>query len=140
MLSAAGAAAQTRARAKQIGRIAEKVADAFASHDFGRLDRLRLFEGKLKLVIDTPTADYMIGEFQYFRFRSFMRLEQWLTSRENNIGLPFRLYIPFRGCRREVCRFESEGGILHNRLYVEKVSFYYRKKRPFIKAVYLLYG
>ena len=134
LIGANAAAAQTRAQKKQIVQVAQKIAEV---DDLGRLDRLGLIRGSVKIVIRHSISED--PEFEIKRFRSFRAAERWLDSRTID-GFPMRMSMPFKGCARGVCTFESEGGILHNRLYLKRILYGYRKKRLFIKAVYFLDG
>jgi len=133
LVSAMTVAAQTRSSKNQIARLAQKIAE---TDDLGRLDRLGLIRGSVRIVIQHSIAE---PEFEIKRFRSFKAAERWLDSREID-GFPMRMSMSFKGCGKSVCTFESEGGILHNRLYTKKVIFGYRKNRPYVKAVQFLDG
>ncbi|HEX9959687.1 MAG TPA: hypothetical protein VGB00_01980 [Pyrinomonadaceae bacterium] len=128
------AQAQSRSNNKQIKRIAENVS---GTPDLSVLDRLRLIRGNLKIVIEHSISE---PTFEVRHFRSFRAAERWLTSREQPRGFPRRTALPFSGCRKGICTFGSDGGILHNQLYIKKILYGYRKKRPYIKAVYFLDG
>ena len=133
LVSAATVAAQTGSSKSRIARLAQKIADV---DDLGSLDRLGLIRGSVKIVIRHSIAE---PEFESKSFRSFKAAERWLDSREID-GFPVRMSMPFKGCGKSVCTFESEGGILHNRLYTKKIIFGYRKNRPYVKAVQFLDG
>lgn len=126
-----GAQAQTRG---QIERIARKINEV---DDLGRLDRLGLIRGSVKIVIQHTAWEG--PEFEVRRFRSFRAAERWLDSRSRD-GFPRRMSLPLAGCARGVCTFDTNGGILHNQLYRKKILYGFRNKRLYIKAVYFLDG
>lgn len=128
------AQAQSRSNNKQIERLAENVSQ---TPDLSALDRLRLIRGSVKIVIEHSISE---PTFEVRHFRSFRAVERWLASREQPPGFPRRMALQFSGCRKGVCTFDSVGGILHNQLYIKKILYGYRQKRPFIKAVYFLDG
>ena len=124
--------AQSRSQEKQIERIAAKIAD---TDDLGRLDQ-RLIRGSLKIVIEYDAGEPLPD---VRRFRSFKAAERWLKSRERD-GFPIRMFCELEGCREGRCYFDIVGGMSHNRLYTKKILYGYRKKRPYIKAIYFLAG
>lgn len=145
LASAAVVEAQAHSKKKQIERLAAKVADAYESYNLSSLDRLRLFRGNVKIVIEYSILDWADPsskdeQFKVRRFQSFKSAERWLTSREGEGGTPFRESRPLAGCRKGRCTFDFNGGILHNHLYLQKIFYGYRKNRLFIKKVYLLNG
>lgn len=133
-------AAQSRTGRKRLARTAETIADAYSMRDLGRLDRLGLIRGTVKIVIEHSLAQEDSGEFVVRRFSSFYRAERWLANRHPQPGLPFRAVREFQGCRRGTCTFWEDGGILHNQLYLEKILYGYRNGRLFIKELYFLDG
>ena len=131
--SAAPLAAQTRAQKREIVRLAQKIANV---DDLGELDRLGLIRGSVKIVIEHSISE---PEFEGENFPSFKAAERWLDRRERS-GFPMRVSLPFKGCGTRICTFESEGGILHNHLYLKQIFFGYRNNRPFVKAIQYLDG
>lgn len=73
------------------------------------------------------------------RFASLARAEAWLKSREHE-DLPARSVKPFQKCAKGVCTFDFNGGILHNNLYLKKITYGVRNGCPYIKTIYLLDG
>lgn len=133
MVSAAAVAAQTRASKKELVRLARQID---ATNDLGSLDRLGLIRGSVKIVIEHSISE---PEFEGKRFRSFKAAARWLDSREID-GFPVRTSMSFKGCGTHICTFESEGGILHNHLYLKQIFFGYRNKRLYVKAIQFLDG
>lgn len=42
-------------------------------------------------------------------------------------------------CKKGMCTFDN-AGLLHNNLYLKKITYGFTKGRPYIKAVYFLDG
>lgn len=114
--------------------------EAYTAKELGKLDAERPFFGKVKIVIEHS----LLGDTDKDRFeiKEFMTLEQgerWLRRREHE-GFPARNTRPLLGCKRGVCTYDFDGGILHNQLYLQQISYAYRSRRPYIKTIYLLDG
>lgn len=134
------AAQETRAQRKRLAQTAKIVAVAYQTRDLGRLDRLGLLRGTVKIVIEHSIPQEDSGQFVVRRFPSFYRVERWLANRHPQPGLPFRAVQSFAGCRRGSCAFDQDGGILHNQLYLKKIVYGFQKGRPFIKELYFYDG
>ena len=131
--------------ARQITRTADRVADAYGALNLKGLDKAHLTQGNIKVIIEQSIVDmgdpqWRKHQFEVKQFRSFKGLEAWLKSREHEDGLPFRVSWPRVGCRGGYCKFFLDGGILHNRLYLQKLAYGQRKGKVFIKTLYLLNG
>lgn len=100
--------------------------------------RVRLLRGGLRVRIEHSISP--VRDFEYRRFRSFKAAESWLNKREREDGTPFRVAQDFVGCRRGRCRFYTDGGILHNHLYLQRISYGYRNGRLFITELYFYDG
>jgi hypothetical protein len=48
--------------------------------------------------------------------------------------------MPLKRCRRGLCTYDFDGGILHNSLYLPMVAFGLRGGLPYVKTLYLLDG
>ena len=127
------ARAQSRA---QLGRMADQVAIAFSSEKMSSLDAKGLGRGRVRLTIENSIAE---PEFERYRFPSFAAMGRWITKQEID-GFPARVAWPLVGCKKGVCNFFQDGGILHNHLYLTKVAYGYRNKRLYIRRIELLAG
>lgn len=117
------------------------VDEAYSTNKLGRLDARRPYLGKVRIVIEHSLAgDGEKGQYEIRTFRTLAQAERWLKSREREDGTPFRQTRPLIECEGGVCEFDFNGGILHNQLYLKKVSYGYRRGRPYIKTIYLLDG
>jgi hypothetical protein len=117
------------------------LAEAYTAKALGRLDNLSPFLGTVRIIIEHSLADDNARDrFETKQFATLERAEQWLRSREHDEGLPARESRPLVQCKGGVCTYDFDGGILHNHLYLQKISYGYRKGRPYIKTIYLLDG
>lgn len=133
--------AQSAGGAKSIERLVDKLETAYANEALGRLDAQRPYLQRVKIVIEHSLAgDTDKDRFETREFRTLAQAERWLKSRQREDGTPFRNLRPLLNCRRGMCRYDFNGGILHNQLYFQKIAYGYRNGRPFIKTIYLLDG
>lgn len=110
--------------------------EAYNTSTLGRLDARRPYLGGVRVVIEHSIS----GRFERRQFRTLAQAERWLKSREREDGTPFRETRPLEECSRGTCTYDFNGGILHNHLYLQKVSYGLIKGRPYIKTIYLLDG
>jgi hypothetical protein len=137
------AQAQSRSKKETIGKLEDALSTAFFLDTLGELDAKRPYLGKVRVVIEHSGADLAAdpnGEFERKAFKTLGEFGRWLKSQESEDGLPFRVTMPLLGCKRGVCTYDFNGGILHNHLYLQKISYGYRKGRPYIKTIFLLNG
>lgn len=127
-----------------IEQLVESVAVAYTTKSLGSLDASHPYAGKVRIVIEHSIMD--VGEDADARsgivaksFKTFAQAEKWLTGREHD-ELPLREARPLVSCKRSVCDYDFDGGILHNHLYLQKISYGLRRGRPYIKTIYLLDG
>jgi hypothetical protein len=125
----APASSQTQAAEE----LAKSVADAFASKELGRLDAERPYLRTVRIRVEHSIT----GEIENKIFKTLGAAESWLKSRGNeetnrNGG-------SLRRCRRGVCTFEREG-MLHNNLYLHRITYGLRRGRPYVKAIHLIDG
>jgi len=134
--------AQAQSRSKKV--TIEKLEDAFST-DFGidllgELDAKHSNPGRIKVVIENSGADIAVAMYERKVFKTFGQFGRWLKSQESKDGLPFRVVMPLVGCKRGICTYNFDGGIDHNHLYLQKISYGYRNRRPYIKTIFLLNG
>lgn len=124
-----------------IEELVESLSEAYTSKTLDGLDKERPLLGRVRIVIEHSLAgDDDKDRFEIKTFTTFKQAEQWLRSRERDEGFPARQSKPLVRCRQGVCTYNFDGGILHNNLYLQKISYDYRRGRPFIKTIYLLDG
>ena len=121
---------------KQARKIAAAVAAAFGQGQLRKLDLKKLVRGRVKLTIENSIGE---PEFEHYSFRSFSAMGGWIRKQERD-GLPNKVAWPLVGCRKGVCTFFRDGGILHNQLYLKKVTYDHRNNRIYIRGVQLLAG
>lgn len=115
--------------------------EAYNARAMGRLDARRPYFREVRLVIEHSLGGVGDGVgFESRRFRTLAQAERWLKSREREDGTPRRETRPLLQCESGICEYDFNGGILHNHLYLQKISYGYRNGRPYIKTIYLLDG
>jgi hypothetical protein len=120
--------------------LVKAVAAAYEVKSMGRLDAQKPDVGKVRIVIENSLAeDNAKDRFVIKWFSSLAQLEQWLKSREHE-ELPARESRPLVRCAKGVCTYNFDGGILHNHLYLKKITYGSRAGCPYLKTIYLLDG
>jgi hypothetical protein len=127
-------AAHPSSKTETIEQLATALTEAFAAGDLGTLDADRPALGTLKLVYEHSIS----GDILTRNVRSFAKVEQWLKRRERADG-PARNGGPLQRCRRGICTYE-QAGMLHNNLYLQKITYVLRRGRPYVKAIYVIDG
>jgi hypothetical protein len=129
--------AQSAAKNKTIGQLEKAFGEAFMAKSLGRLDAGRPLLGRVKIV-----TEHSIGETEFTSksFKTLAEVERWIKSEEREDGTPFREVRPLIRCRKGLCTYDFDGGILHNHLYLQKIAYGYRQGRPYIKTIYFLDG
>lgn len=130
--------AQRVCKKETVEQLVKELADAYEARNLGAMDTKRPYSGTVKIVIE-----HSLGEGRdRFESKSFKRLgqaEQWLRKREIE-GMPGREVRPLQGCKRGVCTYNFEGGIVHRVLYLEKISYGCRNGRSYVRTIFLLDG
>ena len=125
------------ARRETIEQLVEKLSVAYDAKALRRLDRSRPFQGRVRIEIEHSLNE---DHREVKQFRTLAEGDRWLRSMEREDGTPFRETRPLLQCRRGVCTFNFDGGILHNHLYLHKITYGYRNGSPYIKTIFLLDG
>jgi hypothetical protein len=140
LLTVISATASSKCKKQPVADFAKTLAQSFEGKTMAQLDATRSYSGTFRIVIEHSLADDDSPDlFVVRRFRSLAAFEKWLKSREIE-GLPGRNSMPLVGCARGVCKFQSDVGILHNNLYLKRVTYGIRNGCPYIKTIYLLDG
>ena len=124
--------ARSLSKTKTIEQLAKALSEAFTAKALDRLDAEQT--GTVKIVIEHSIA----GNIETKNFRSFAKAEQWLKSREIEGG-PARNSGRLLQCRAGVCTYE-QAGMLHNNLYLQKITYGLKKGRPYVKTIYVIDG
>ena len=126
--------ARSSVQAQTIEQLSRAVAEAWSEGKLGSLDAQRPYVGRVRIRIEHSIVDRIEN-------RSFTRLalaERWLKSRERADG-PGRNIGPLQQCAGGVCTFEQTG-MLHNNMYLQKITYGVAKGKPYIKTIYLIDG
>ena len=124
-----------------IEQLVASLADAYTSKSLGKLDAQRPYLGRFRIVIENSLAEPNAKDrFEIRAFNSLAKAEQWLRSRETSDDSPSREIKPLKRCSRGVCTYDFDGGILHNQLYIKRVTYGITRGRPYFKTIYLLDG
>lgn len=119
---------------------AKAIAEAYEGKTLSTLDVQRPYVGKVRIVIEHSLADDDSKDrFVIKWFTSLAKAERWLKNREHE-EMPGRESRPLTRCRKGVCTYNFDGGILHNHLYLKKLTYGLRGGCPYIKTIYLLDG
>jgi hypothetical protein len=132
--------AQTPCKKQPVEDLVKAVAEAFETKTMRSLDAQRPYVGRVRIVIEHSLAeDNAKDRFVIRAFTSLARAERWLKSREHE-EMPGRDTRPSVGCAKGVCTYNFDGGIVHNTLYLKKITYGTRGGCPYLKTIYLLDG
>lgn len=132
--------AESPSKQETIEQIVKALAEAYEAKSLDKLDAGHPFSAKIKIVIEHSLAeDDAPDRFEIKTFRTLAQAERWLRSKETE-GLPAREARPLLRCKRGLCDYDFDGGILHNHLYLRRISYGYRNGRPYLKTIFLLDG
>jgi hypothetical protein len=142
-LSMAGQAQSTSASGDISGLVGQ-LADAYKARDMGRLDAVHPYRRSIILVIENSLAeDDAKNRFVRRSFTSLATAQRWLHRREradSGDRFPTPQRLPLKICHRGVCTFDLDGGILHNQLYLQKVTYGSAKGHLYFMQIFLLDG
>lgn len=123
-----------------IGLLVKAIAEAYEAKTLGSLDPGKPYLGRVRIVIEHSLADDNDRDrFVIKWFTSLGKAEAWLKSREHE-DMPGRSTKPLVKCAKGVCTYNFDGGILHNNLYLKKITYGLRHGCPYIRTIYLLDG
>jgi hypothetical protein len=132
---------QSQPNSQTADQFARTLSEAYAAKTMAALDADHPYVGKVKIIIEHSLADDNAkGRFVVKQFRTLAQFERWLKGREVEDGMPARESRPLKRCGKGVCTFDFDGGILHNHLYLKKISYGIRSGRYYIRTMYLLDG
>lgn len=132
--------AKPQCKKQTVEEMVKAVAESYEAKTLGSLDADRPYVGKVIIVIEHSLADDNAkNRFVVRRFASLARFEAWLKSREHE-EMPGRESRPLARCAKGLCTYNFDGGILHNHLYLKKITYGIHGGCPYIKTIYLLDG
>jgi hypothetical protein len=132
--------AQSPCKKQSVQDLAKQIAEAYQGKTLSSLDAQMPYPGRVRIVIENSLGEPDDkGRFVIKSFTSLAKAEAWLKSREHD-GMPGRESRPLERCAKGVCTYNFNGGILHNHLYLKKISYGIRSACPYIKTIYLLDG
>ena len=121
-------------KGKTITQLVNSVGEAFASKSMAGLDADKPYVGHVTVVIQHSLG----GKSVTRSFASFAKVDKWLKSREKE-DLPTRNSNSLKRCKSGVCTYDVSS-LLHNNLYIKRVTYGTTRGRPHIKAITLLDG
>src|SRR5438046_5263961 len=132
--------AQSPCRGQPVEDVVKALSEGFETKTMRTLDAQRPYVGRVRIVIEHSLApDDDKDRFVIRSFTSFARAERWLKSREHE-EMPGRDTRPLARCAKGICTYNFDGGIVHNTLYLKKITYGSRGGCPYIKTIYLLDG
>lgn len=131
------ARAQSPCKRETVEQMVKELADAYTAKALGRLDAEHPYSGRVRIVIEHSLAE---DEYEVKGVASLTEAEEWLRGRESEESPKFREVRPLVRCRRGVCTYDFDGGILHNHLYIKSIRYSYVNHCPRIKMILLYDG
>jgi hypothetical protein len=120
-------------KTQTIQELANAAAKAWSEGNLGSLDSGRPYVGSVKVVVEGQAGEPPMVWRK--TFRTLAQVDRWFASRETADG-PGRNMGQLKQCSKGTCTFEQEG-MLHNNLYLKKITYGMRKGQPYIKAIYV---
>lgn len=140
LASAVSVDAKPKCKKQPVEDLVRALADAFENKSMDTLDADRPYVRRFRIVIEHSLAgDNEPGRFVTRWFRSLGQAEAWL-KRGEHAGFPGRATKPLVKCARGVCTYNFDSGILHNTLFLKRITYGIRLGCPYIKTIYLLDG
>ncbi len=120
--------------------LVKAVAEAYETKTLGTLDAQKPVSGRVRIVIEHSLADDNDKDrFVIRSFTSLAKAEAWLKSREHE-EMPGRATKPLVRCAKGICAYNFDDGIVHNTLFLKKITYGVRNGCPYLKTIYLLDG
>ena len=115
-----------------IEQLAAKVSDGFTSRSMGSLDAGRHYVGSMIVRVEHSLGNRP----ETRRFTTFKAAGAWLMRNRREANL---VAGDLTLCKRGICTY-ADRGMLHNTLYLQKITYGLAKGRPYIKAIYFIDG
>jgi hypothetical protein len=128
------ALALTPSEAETLEQLVNAVARAWSEGKLGSLDARRPYMGSVRIRVEHSIVDRVESR----SFKTLAQAEHWFKRRERADG-PGRNIGPLQQCSKGVCTFEQTG-MLHNNLYLQRITYGMRGGRPYIKAIHVIDG
>jgi hypothetical protein len=129
----------TECKKQPVEDLVKAVAEAFQNRWMGTLDADRPYVGRFKIIIEHSLAeDNDPQRFESRTLRSLAQAESWLKRREHD-GMG-RATKPLVKCVKGVCSYNFDSGILHNTLFLKRITYGIRNGCPYVKTIHLLDG
>jgi len=129
------AMAQPAAPKQPIDQLVYELSEAYSAKKLADLDSDKPFLGNITVVIEHSLRK----KVERKTFKTLAKVDEWLKSREKE-DLPSRETSTIKQCKKGVCTFDWDSGILHNQLYLNKVTFTSGNGRFYLTAIHLLDG
>ena len=120
-----------QARAETVQKFSGRVRQAFLARDLARLDAGKI-GGSIRLSVEHSIADGTDVK----SFTNFKQAGKWLMRGRVDSNLVAKGNIR---CRVTTCSLTSKG-LLHNSLYLRKITYGYVKGRPYVRAIHFVDG
>lgn len=130
-------AAKPKCKKQPVTELAKALVESYENKSMASLDATQPYVGRFRILIEHSLDD--TNQFESRYFRSLAQAESWLKRREHE-GMPTRSIRPLVKCARGVCSYNFDGGILHNNLYLKRITYGIRNGCPYIKTIHLLDG
>ncbi len=120
--------------------LGESVAKAYVESDLGTLKDEGFFYRSVRIVIEhSLSGDENKMRTEDATFRSFAAADKWLKAR-GPAEYPFnRETQPLMNCEKGMCTY-GEPALLHNTLFLTKVTYGMRNGMPYVKTIYFVDG
>ena len=116
--------------------LARRFNQAFARKALSSLDKGRPVKNRIAVTIEHSISE---DRPRTRTFASFSQIERWLKSQQREDGTPLRNITKLSSCRSGVCRY-NVGSLLHNNIYIKRVSYAFVNGKPYIRSVLILDG
>jgi hypothetical protein len=119
---------------EDIDKMARELADAFAAGKLERMDAEKPYRGPVTVILNDS-----LDETSHRRSFSSLKLaNDWLKRDRPEINFNTA---ELDHCRAGFCKFKyAEGGLLHNNLYLQELTYTTAKSRHYIKTISILDG
>lgn len=122
----------SQGRPEPVESLAARVSQAFKAKKFGTLDGGNFYSGRVKISVEHSLS----GKIGAKNFSSMKLAGDWLFRGQRQIGVNAG---NLQRCSNGTCTF-TVNGMLHNNLYLKKVTYGYSNGRPVIKSIYFIDG
>lgn len=120
-------------QALTIENLVQRLSESFAARTMSSLDAERPYLRSVTIVVEHSLS----GRKDRRSFKTLKAAEQWIGQNRKEANFDPK---PLKKCSRGVCTFDFAGGILHNSLYLQKLTYSIVKGRPVLRAIYFLDG